>query len=47
MYEDARIRVVYMKLMMAIGHGIRRYTGHGLGMADCNDFHPMCRYEHG
>lgn len=30
-----------------IGHGIRRYTGNGVGMAHRDGIHPMCRHEHG
>ena len=29
------------------GHGIRRYTGHGMGMDNRYVLHPMCRHEHG
>lgn len=34
-------------LIKATGHGIRRYTGNGLGMAHSYGLHPMRRHEHG
>ena len=29
------------------GHGIRRHSRHGMGLVDCYDLHPVCRYEYG
>jgi len=33
--------------MRETGHGIRWYTGNGLGLADRHGLHPMRRHEHG
>ena len=34
-------------LIEATGHGLRRYTGYGMGMAYRYGLHPMRCYEHG
>lgn len=34
-------------LIKTTGHGIRRHTGNGLGMAHRHGLHPMRRHEHG
>ena len=38
---------LYIGLIETTGHGLRRYTGDGLGMAYRYGLHPMRRYEHG